>query len=84
MVGFHLAIEVLYHVLTNDWVGFSDLQDLSITHLDYSVGESLETLIVGDHDHCDSVLDVEVDQDLHDDVCGFGVQITGWLIEKED
>ena len=39
---------------------------------------------MGDHDHCDFVLDVQINQDLHDDVGRSCVKISSWLIKKKN
>ena len=48
------------------------------------MGEVFESNIVRHHDHGDLLSHVEVDKDLHDNVCAASIQITCWLIEKQN
>mmetsp|Transcript_9048 Transcript_9048/g.15294 ORF Transcript_9048/g.15294 Transcript_9048/m.15294 type:complete len:243 (-) Transcript_9048:279-1007(-) len=83
-MGEDLVVEVLDHLASDGGVDCSDLEDLAVGHLDDAVGEVLEALVVGDHDHRDLVLDIEVDQDLHDDVRRLSVQVSRGLIEQQN
>ena len=78
------VVQVQDHLSSDLLVRFNDFQNLSIAHLDDSIGEVFESLIVSNHNHGDLVLDVQVNQNLHDNICGFGIEITGWLIEEEN
>ena len=58
--------------------------DFTVSHFDNSVSEVFKTHIVSNHDHGDLLSHVEVDKDLHDNVCAASIQITCWLIEKQN
>ena len=68
-VGLDLLVEVIDHLASDFGVHIRDLQDLSVRHLHDSVCEIFKALVMGNHNHCDFVLDVEINQDFHDDVC---------------
>ena len=48
------------------------------------MGEVFESNIVRHHDHGDLLSHVEVDEDLHDNVCAASIQITCWLIKEQN
>ena len=48
------------------------------------MGEIFESDIVRHHDHGDLLPHVEVDEDLHDNVCAARIQITRRLIEEQN
>ena len=48
------------------------------------MGEVFESNIVRHHDHGDLLSHVEVDENLHDNVCAACIQITCWLIKKQN
>ena len=64
-----LFIEFSDHVLSYIWVCFCDFEDLTITHFDNFVCKPLKTLVMGDHDHSNLVLDIQVHKNLHNNVC---------------
>ena len=48
------------------------------------MGKVFESDIVRHHDHGNLLPHVEVDEDLHDNVCAACIQITCWLIEEQN
>ena len=48
------------------------------------MGEVFKSDIVRHHDHGDLLSHVEVDEDLHDNVCAASIQITCWLIKEQN
>ena len=46
--------------------------------------ECLEANIVRDHDHCNLLSHVEIDEDLHDDVSAASVQITSRFVKEKN
>ena len=63
---------------------FLDLVNLAISHAHNSVCKRLEADIMCYHDHRDLLLLIQVDQNFHDDICASCVEITCWLIKKQD
>ena len=61
-----------------------NLVNLTVGHFDDSVSECLESDIVSNHDHCDLLSHVEIDQNFHDNICATCVQITSRFIEEEN
>ena len=60
-----------------------DFVNLTIGHAYNSVCKRLKADIVCHHDHRDILLLVQVDQNLHHDVCASCVEITCRLIEEQ-
>ena len=61
-----------------------NLVNLTVGHFDDSVSECLESDIVSNHDHCDLLSHVEIDQNFHDNICATSVQITSRFVKKEN
>ena len=80
----HLFIELGDHLASCLSVNILDLEDLSITHFDNACRKVLQTLVVCNHDHSNLMLNVQVDEDLHDDVSRLGIKIASGLIEQEN
>ena len=63
--GLYSLVQLRNNILSSlAWSGY-DFVHLTISHLDYTMGESFETNIVSYHDHCDSLSHVKIDQNLH-------------------
>ena len=81
---FTFLIEVFDHFASGFRISIDNLQDLAITHLYDPVREVFEALVVSDHDHCDFVLDVKINQDLHDNISRPRIKISCWLIKQQN
>jgi hypothetical protein len=57
---------------------------LAIDHSDHTVCETFKNNIVSYHNHSNALFNVQVDQNLHHDICGAGVEVSCRLIEKQN
>ena len=82
--GLNSLVQVTDDCLAGGGWRYLDLVHFAIGHFDDTMGEIFESDIVCHHDHGDLLPHVEVDEDLHDNVCAACIQITCWLIEEQN